>query len=289
MAAAAVPKHLASTVGLTLTSGSTQYTTLAPDVLELAAAKAANNKTGENGSAASKGVESHVSNLNLQGVVGYNGTVRAGLILRPDDNTLIYPLGSTIVMRDLVSNTQTFLKKNGHDRAVSCLALSPSGKMLASGQVTHMGFSAVVIVWNLETREAIHRLTLHKGAVQDVSFSPDEKYLATLGGRDDNKLVIWEVETGEPICGATAANETALTVRWFNTTADMLVTGGAYNLRVWQFDLPNRKIRPSDCQLGQLKRVVNSIVIDDTDEFMYCATKTGDLIQVSLGPKLFKV
>lgn len=46
--------------------------------------------------------------------------------------------------------------------------------------------------------------------------------------------------------------------------------------------------RPSDCQLGQLKRVVTSITVDANDEYMYCGSQTGDVIQVSLGPKLFK-
>jgi WD40 repeat protein len=68
----------------------------------------------------------------------------------------------------------------------------------------------------------------------------------------------------------------------------MLVTGGNYNLRVWSFDRPNRKIRPADCALGQLKRVITSITIDDSDEYMYCGTKTGDCLQVSLGANLFK-
>jgi hypothetical protein len=77
-------------------------------------------------------------------------------------------------------------------------------------------------------------------------------------------------------------------VRFFNHSDSMLVTGGHYNLRVWAFDLANRKIRPSDCQLGQLKRVIHSISIDDSDEYMYCGTATGDLLQVSLGPNLFK-
>lgn len=231
----------------------------------------------------------NASLMQLQGVIGFNGAVPSGLLLHPGDKHLIYPLGSTIVVRELKDNTQTFLQKNGHNKAVSCLALSPSGKYLASGQVTHMGFPALVIVWNLETYEVIHRLVLHKGKIQDLAFSPNEQYLATLGGRDDNKLVIWDIATGEPICGSTAANDMALTVRFFNNRDDMLVTGGAYNLRVWQFDLPNRKIRPTDCQLGQLKRVITSVTIDDEDEFMYCGTKTGDVLQVSLTRALFKI
>lgn len=228
------------------------------------------------------------NSLELQGVIGFNGAVANGLLLHPGDKHIIYPLGSTIVVRHLTQNTQTFLQKDGHNKSVSCLALSSTGKYLASGQTTYMGFPAQVIIWNLETYEIVHKLVLHKGKIQDLAFSPQEKYLVTLGGRDDNKIVIWDVETGEAICGSSAASETALTCRFFNNRDDMLVSGGHYNLRVWSFDLANRKIRPSDCALGQFKRIVKSITVDDRDEFMYCGTDTGDVLQVSLGPKLFK-
>jgi len=39
----------------------------------------------------------------------------------------------------------------------------------------------------------MHRLKLHKVLIQSLSFSFDEKYLASLGGQDDNTLVIWDV------------------------------------------------------------------------------------------------
>jgi hypothetical protein len=45
---------------------------------------------------------------------------------------------------------------------VSTLALSKSGRYLASGQVTYMGFTADIIIWDLETRQLLHRLSLHK-------------------------------------------------------------------------------------------------------------------------------
>jgi WD40 repeat protein len=56
------------------------------------------------------------------------------------------------------------------------------------------GWQALVTVWNLETCTAVHRLKLHKGKVESVCFSPNEVYLATLGGRDDgSKVVVWDL------------------------------------------------------------------------------------------------
>jgi len=228
------------------------------------------------------------SSLELQGVIGFNGAVRNGLILHPGDQHIIYPLGSTIVVKHLTENTQTFLQKGGHDLSVSCLTLSASGKYLASGQHTHMGFVAPIIIWDLETYEPVHRLELHKGNIQDLAFSHDEKYLVSLGGRDDNKIVVWDVEEGEAICGSPASNDNGLTVAWMNNTSTQLVSAGNYHVRVWDFDLATRKIRPHDCQLGQMKRFTNTVTVCNNDENLYCGTETGDVLQVNVASKLFR-
>jgi WD40 repeat protein len=95
------------------------------------------------------------------------GTVKNGIILLPDNRSMIYALGSTIVKRDVInSHDQQFLQ--GHSDRVTCMSLSPSGRYLASGQVTYLGFQADIIVWDLETLEIVHRLRLHKV----ISFRP---------------------------------------------------------------------------------------------------------------------
>lgn len=171
---------------------------------------------------------------------------------------------------------------------VICLALSQDGRLLASGQITYMGFTADVIVWDLESKTMVHRLSLHKVKVQALSFSCDGAYLASLGGLDDNSLVIWDVETGEPICGSPTDNDHTTAVKFFNTTPYKLITGGNYHLNVWDFDVVNRKIRPTSIQVGQIRRVFTVIAVDDNDEYAYCGSESGDLMQVSLVQKLFK-
>lgn len=87
--------------------------------------------------------------------------MRCGLLLHPDGNTLIYPLGSTIVIREKGNPTsQEFLQ--GHSDKVSCVAISKSGRYLASGQITYMGFCADIIIWDMDTRKLLHRMSLHK-------------------------------------------------------------------------------------------------------------------------------
>ncbi|CAE7789869.1 CFAP52, partial [Symbiodinium sp. KB8] len=125
-------------------------------------------------------------------------------------------------------------------------------------------------------------------AVTSLSFSCNETYLATLGGQDDNSLVIWEVERGLAVCGTPAATDTAHCVRFFNNTEFSLVTGGNYHVVVWQFDLANKKLRPTSANLGQMKRITTNVLVDHEDKFVYCGTTTGDLLQVELSHALFK-
>ena len=67
--------------------------------------------------------------LNLMAVIGFNGGVVDGLILHPDNETIIFPLGSQIVVRNVLTRQDQFLK--GHTNYISALTLSNSGKYLA--------------------------------------------------------------------------------------------------------------------------------------------------------------
>eukprot|EP00960_Hanusia_phi_P067977 766747-Hanusia_phi.AAC.1 len=91
------------------------------------------------------------------------------------------------------------------------------------------------------------------------------------------------------LVGLLAADAAAgRTVKFAKHDEFLLITAGEGNLRVWDFDLANRKIRPTDCNLGKLQRSVNYVYVDDHDEYMYAGTTTGDVLKVNLRTKLFK-
>lgn len=47
---------------------------------------------------------------------------------------------------------------------------------------------ADIIVCNYETRQRVHKFTLHKVMVRALAFSASDKYLVSLGGDDDNRF-----------------------------------------------------------------------------------------------------
>ena len=151
-----------------------------------------------------------------------------------------------------------------------------------------MGFAADIIVWDLETRSLVHRLALHKVRVQSLSFSCDDKYLATLGGQDDNNLVVWEVETGKPVCGSPTSREHTTNVKFFNNSPHKLVTTGSNNMSTWDFDPANRKLRMNECHMGLYVRECRTMALSTDDEYVYFGSLSGDVLQVSLRNALFK-
>ena len=60
--------------------------------------------------------------VEISAVIGFSGNVYDGLLLHPDNEHIIYPLGSTVVVRHILSRTQTFLR--GHTHNISCKSLS---------------------------------------------------------------------------------------------------------------------------------------------------------------------
>ncbi|XP_052071620.1 cilia- and flagella-associated protein 52-like [Mytilus californianus] len=233
-----------------------------------------------------------VPRLELDSIIGFNGDVNAGLKVHPGREHLIYPLGNTVIIEHVT--TKEFSQLSGHTNNVSCIAVSPSGNYLASGQVTHMGFKANVIIWDFHRKQQIATLSLHKVKVQDLAFSPNEKYLVTLGGQDDGSVVVWDLASKEAICGNQAQVESAgvtYCVAYSNVSDDVFVTGGDGTLRVWELDVGNRKIKATNVVMGQLKRVVKCIQMADhmAEPFFFCGTTTGDIIGINMRTRLFQV
>lgn len=242
-----------------------------------------------------------IKELKLKRVIGYNGNFFNTLLYTTDGKFLIYSLGLAVVVRNLRTNAQAFLR--GHTDIITCLALSNDGTRLASGQQSKSrGNKAPVIVWDLQkatdnmasntdqSDTVLFRLVLHMGKVQDLSFSARDSFLFTVGGQDDNALVCWNMKTGEPICGTPSSDDSTLVVRGFSQSAndELLVTGGNYSICVWRVDTKHRKFHPLRANLGNLKRVVTCIGVSPDDRIAYCGTKTGDLLEIILDCDLTK-
>lgn len=52
----------------------------------------------------------------------------------------------------------------------------------------HLFFlQAVIIIWDYAQRSIYAKLQLHKAKIEALAFSPNDKYLVSLGGQDDGR------------------------------------------------------------------------------------------------------
>ncbi|KAG0091447.1 hypothetical protein BGZ93_008829 [Podila epicladia] len=77
----------------------------------------------------------------------------------------------------------------GHTNEVWYISFSHDGKYLASTSVDYR-----VIIWDLETFEAVHTLQGHLGHVSCCSWSPDDSLLVTAGF--DKTVKLWDTQMG---------------------------------------------------------------------------------------------
>ncbi len=238
--------------------------------------------------------------LQMKSCVGFSGDVLDALKYSSDGRFAIYPVGSYIAIKNLSTDRLSFL--DGHTDNVTCVAMSHDGNILATGQKCISGVKADVIMWDLTGAYKlcdagkdligdscrIRTLKQHIARVQDISFSQFDDYMATLGGQDDNAVVVWRVDNGEAVCGAPAATDSAKCVRWLNGRNDRFVTAGTFHLRVWQVDFQLPKLHPMDAKFGQIRRTILSMVIEEDDHFCYCGTETGDVLKLKIDRNEFK-
>ncbi len=123
--------------------------------------------------------------------IGMN-MIPSSTLFHPNGQKYIFSSGASLVIGDLIDqHSQQFLRR--HDDSITCIALSASGRVLASGQ---RGENSNIYVWDYESQQLIYSFEEHDFAVQHIAFSEDEKLLASIGSDDDAKLIIWDLSNG---------------------------------------------------------------------------------------------
>ena len=140
--------------------------------------------------------------LELEHCIGWTGRFPGTLFCHPtEDSTIISALGSSVCVGDVFDpHKQRFLR--GHDATVSALAVSSSGRLVASGQLRSTQVAtgdSSVMVWDLGRAgsSAVYTFFGLTEGVLHLAFTPDERFLAA--SAMDNTISIWDMTTGEQV------------------------------------------------------------------------------------------
>ena len=91
--------------------------------------------------------------LKIKAVIGFNGKVPNSLSYTPCGQYVVYPLGSFVVIKSLISDRESFMDIHTYD--ITCCKMTNDGRRLASGQSNIAGVKADVFIWDLEKAKEI--------------------------------------------------------------------------------------------------------------------------------------
>lgn len=150
--------------------------------------------------------------------------------INPHTGEIAYPAGSFIALY----NSKAKFLQNDKQRVFHCVAFSEDGVYLAAGE--GIVKQPEVTIWKLtdEGFEVYAQLKGHKLAIEALCFSPDSKYLISLGDRHDRGLFLWDLERKVSLI----QNKLSKPVRHlaFEETGKYFVTAGHEHLKFWHFD-----------------------------------------------------
>ncbi|KAK2514732.1 hypothetical protein Q9233_014888 [Columba guinea] len=103
------------------------------------------------------------------------------------------------------------------------------------------------------------------------------------------RVMVWDVSKREAVCGSPASPRSAgnaNVVMCSSCRDEMFVTAGNFTIRVWELDTATKKIHPSECYAGQLRRITVCVQMTDDDDDFYLGTTSGDVLKVNTSSKV---
>jgi WD40 repeat protein len=126
---------------------------------------------------------------------------------------------------------------------VTALAWSGDGSLLAAGGEDHFHDSsnAVITVWRMPEKRLIGTFGWREGSIEQVSFSPDNQWVAALGRvfeKDDKAIRVWRLKDGAILSSNTFSSRLPLAL----TAGGHFVLGSNFDGCIYLRQLPGGEI-----------------------------------------------
>ncbi|KAL2024275.1 hypothetical protein VTK56DRAFT_8757 [Thermocarpiscus australiensis] len=121
-------------------------------------------------------------------------------------------------------------------KAATCVALSRDGRYLAVGET---GYAPRVLIFNLQDTSSdipLVSISEHTFGVKAVAWSPDAKYLASLGAPNDGFLYLWKIDARTGTVKLFQQNRCTSFIKQMVWMGSSLVTLGVRHIKVWRVE-----------------------------------------------------
>ena len=129
--------------------------------------------------------------VSLDKIIGITGKNNNSIAVNPASTEIAFIASGVIAFYSSVSNKQEYYIFNQNSKVFSCLAYSPNGKYLATGEGTCK--QPEIAIWEFTAPKQpvlIKKLKGHKYGIEWLAFTPDNQYLVSIGNEYDRGMFI---------------------------------------------------------------------------------------------------
>uniref|UniRef100_A0A673BY86 WD repeat domain 90 n=1 Tax=Sphaeramia orbicularis TaxID=375764 RepID=A0A673BY86_9TELE len=131
--------------------------------------------------------------MRLKAVIGYNGNGRGNMVWSADKGLFAYSCGCIVVVEYLHTGSQKHLR--GHNEEVSCLAVTNDAQTVASAAGDNSSDRCLICIWDVQSGACRSTISHHRGAVQCLAFSRDDRYLLSVGDFSEPEVALWSTKS----------------------------------------------------------------------------------------------
>ena len=160
-----------------------------------------------------------------------------GLELMPDGKSGLVIVSSkdsapsTVELWDL-ENGKMRQKFSGHKGSPTSITLSSDGKRMVSG-----AFDKSIRIWDVATGKELRKLSGHTANVEDIVFTPGDRYLLSCANRADPTLCLWDPKSGKLLWRSAPQPAGLLSITFLPGGKQFVVTSKDGSVKLWSFAL----------------------------------------------------
>ncbi|XXQ32034.1 WD domain, G-beta repeat [Plasmodiophora brassicae] len=231
------------------------------------------------------------TDLALEHVYGYNGADAMGnnVYYADDAESILYTVASVAALQCRTTRRQTIFQ--GHTDEVSCLAVSPDGDLVATGQFDTTAAEsqqALVIVWDLRTGRPMMEFAQHAVGVCALAFLSGSDRLVSVGLEDPQVIAVWDCGRSPRLLGTTVQGhkqniDAVHAVVAHPVHNDEFATCGRECVKFWRYtgegQHPVHCVWSAASPLGTTFRCATFLAGDH----LVAGLSTGDLVSIEAG------
>lgn len=184
-------------------------------------------------------LESPPHNISLEWVYGYNGHSSRQNASYTGRGEVLYPAGAVCVLLNVQHHSQRFYIK--HKDTVSCLKsfVRDDGKTIVG--TGEFGKKPSIHIWDSDTLETLSVFKgFHSNGISQLDFSPNRKYLASIGMDVYHSVAVYDCETSQRVFASRSTTLKVYDLRFLSN--DIFSSCGENHVIFWKNRLNTYKM-----------------------------------------------